>query len=203
MRFTSAADYAATLERGLRYLARNGRVSGGGTDVYVLGQLGVLQLLSNDSILDKKVAAFGGETTCRALREQHFLPTAEQQKVIQERSSILAENQKAAWYFSMLMPPNPVGYCATLMGGLSGKEREAEISTVANHLRDYREQTAKVVEQLNAKMSAEQVAIRFHYVASTAQLGFDAADIAEDCFHLSPSGHTKIARAVLSALVAH
>ncbi|MEN9836205.1 MAG: hypothetical protein RL011_2398 [Pseudomonadota bacterium] len=200
---TSAADYAAILERGLRYLVRNGQVGTSGSDVYVLGQLGVLQLLTSDSILDKKIAAFGGETTCRALRDQRFLPTKEQQEVMQQRSAALAENRGAAWYFSMLMPPNPVGYCATLMGPLEGKERESEISTVANHLRDYRELTAKVVDRLNASMASEQVAVRFHYVAATTQVGFDGSDIAEDCFHLSPLGHTKIARAALSGLVAH
>ncbi|MBM4252314.1 MAG: hypothetical protein FJ146_10120 [Deltaproteobacteria bacterium] len=198
---TSAHDYAAILERGLRYMVRNGQVGASGTDVYVLGQLGVLQLLTSDSILNKNITAFGSETTCRALRDQRFLPTPEQQQVMQKRSGALAENRGAAWYFSMLMPPNPVGYCATLMGPLEGKEREAEISVVANHLRDYREATAKAVERLNEKMMAEHVAVRFHYVAATAQLGFDGADIAEDCFHLSPAGHTKIARAAFPGLV--
>ena len=201
---TAPADFASGLERGLLYLLRNGKAPEQGTDVYVFGYMGILQLLTSESILAKKVHAFASETTCKDLRAANFLPNAEQQKAMQARAQSRTGQDAVAWYFSLLMPPNPAGFCGTLFAGGVGREREreAEINTLANHIRSYREHTAQVVERLNVRAEVEKSKVRFHYIDATTKLTFTGDDVGEDCFHLSIAGHTKIARAAISALVA-
>ena len=201
---TAPADFASGLERGLLYLLRNGQAPKEGSDVYVFGYMGILQLLTSESILAKKVHAFGSETTCKDLRSANFLPSLEQQKAMQARAQSKAGQDAVAWYFSLLMPPNPAGFCGTLFAGGVGREREreAEINTLANHIRSYREQTAQVVERLNVRAEVAKSKVHFHYVDATTKLTFSGDDVGEDCFHLSVAGHSKIARAAISALVA-
>lgn len=186
---TSSEEFGSDLYRGLRYLAKNGRVGPEGSDVYVLSYLSVMQLLTSDSILNKKVHAFGDETTCRELKANGFRPK------VTPAVQALPED---AWFFAAFMPPNPAGFCPTLFApkGESEKKQEKRFGIVANRIRDFREEQAKVVGRLAREFSQEK--LRFHLVEDTAGIQFQGDDIGGDCFHLSVSGQAKVARAVLA-----
>ncbi len=186
---TTAEEYQKRLEAGFDYLLRNGDAPQDGTNVYVLSYLSVLQLLHSDAILAKKIFAFGAETTCKELREAHYLP---------KKKDYDPGLPPEATYFGMFMPPNPAAFCPTLFGGPFG-DKDETIGALANRIREFRERQAKVVERFNAVAAARRDAppVRFHLIAGTADLQFEADDIAGDCFHLSVLGQAKVARAVL------
>jgi hypothetical protein len=197
----NAEEYAADLSAGIEYIMRVAS-SGGtprGTDVYVVGFLGVLQLLHSPDILNKKVFAFGETVTCKELRDHGYGPG---------RESYRPQLPVTAWYFGELMPPNPAAFCPTLFGRgtVGGETQEQLVSTLANRIRDFREEQRKQVDAANLRLSASaekfgQVSsLRFHYVDATTALTFTGDDIAGDCFHLSTGGQAKVADAVLSQM---
>ncbi len=190
---TSVDDYENGLAKGFDYLLRNGQVGPGGSDVYLLSFLSILQLLHAEDILAKRVHAFGGEETCRELRAANYRPKDP------KYDPHLPED---AWFFGPFMPPNPSAFCPTLFGA-DADNKDAEIGILANRIRLFRERQEKVVEKYNriaAKAGADGQAVRFHLVQATAELNFQGEDIAEDCFHLSVAGQAKVARAVLAEL---
>ena len=187
---TSAKEYGAHLQKGFGYLLRNGKASKAGTDVYLLSHLGVLQLLYAEPILAKKIRAFGSESTCGELRAHSFLP--------KDPTTYDPGLPPHAWWFGMMMPPNPAAYCPTLFGAHgSQKEKEEILSSLANRIRDYREIEGLEIARAMDIAAKAGLAVRFHYVTGTADLKFSGEDIAQDCFHLAPSGQAKVARAVL------
>lgn len=198
---TSEADYRRALRAGLAAISR-APAAAGGTDVYVMAYLSVLQLLHGESILAKEVEANGEKTTCREMRERGFQP--------KDPAYDPGLPEEARW-FGLLMPPNPAGYCATLFGPPS-RDGDELVSALANRIRAYRAVQQQVVADASGKPAAraaeapaapplpQSSAVRFHYVAETADLTFDADDIAGDCFHLARPGQEKVAKAVLSYL---
>lgn len=189
---TSPTEFSAQLTSGLEYIRRNGRpAAASGTDVYVLSYLGILQLLTSEDILNKKITAFGSNTTCRELRANGYRPA--------DGGEAMARTARAAgipWYFQLFMPPNPAAFCQTLFG--SGKGREATVNTLANHIRAYRDKQQAVVQA--AARTNSDPALRLHLINDTAALKFTADDIAGDCFHLSVAGQAKVARATAAAI---
>lgn len=182
--------FEADLVRGFEYLLRAGTPKAGGADVYVLSFLGMLQLLHDDDILAKNVRAFGGQLTCKALREQGYRPKDPAQP---------AALPPDAWWFGTFMPPNPSAFCPTVFGGV-GPEKDETINALANRIREFREREDKVVSRMNERSQRKGGAVRFHFVTQTADLIFKGDDIAQDCFHLSAAGQARLAKAVLSAL---
>jgi hypothetical protein len=89
-------------------------------------------------------------------------------------------------------------FCPTLFGHEPGDNDEI-VGTLANRIRDFREQQAAAVETEMAAGAARD-GVRFHYVDATASLIFTAEDIGADCFHLSTEGQAKVAEAVLEAM---
>jgi hypothetical protein len=191
---TPAADFASDLASGLGYLARNGRPGAQGTDVYVLSYLSVLQLLTSDSILDKKVRAFGGEMSCRALREAGYRAP----EPASGAAAVVETLPADAWWFQAFMPPSPAAFCQTLFSPV-GPEREQTLNALANRIRDYRERQQEVVRSVGDRLGSAS-GIRFHYLAGTADVTFTGDDVALDCFHLSVAGQAKIARAALAGI---
>jgi hypothetical protein len=191
---TEASELQNDLRTGLNYLARNGTPPSGGTDVYVLSYLGVLQLLTEKSILAKEVHAFGGVMTCRELREAAFRPPAPA-----ALKSTSPEGPAAAGdmplFFQMFMPPNPAAFCPTLFG--APDENGELVHALANRIRAFR------VAQEEAVAAADRAApagVRIHLVRATADVAFTGEDIAPDCFHLALPGQAKVARAALAAV---
>lgn len=187
---TSESEYRRALRAGIQAILR-APAAKAGSQVYILGHLGVTQLAYEPDILAKPVYAYGEMSSCRALRERGFEPPGP------NYDPGLPED--ARW-FAMLMPPNPAAYCPTLFGAAT-PEQERSLQAIANRIRAFREIQAQVVADLSANpMAAAPSPVRLHYVADTANLQFAADDIAEDCFHLSRQGQQKLATAVLSYL---
>lgn len=187
---TTPEDYGVALARGFSYLLRNGKSRPDGTDVYLLSHLGILQLLYEPSILSKSVRAFGTTLTCGDLRQQGYLP--------KDPTAYDPGLPSDAWWFAMLMPPNPAAYCPTLFG-VQGNDaaREEHINALANRIRAYRDVEARELARAMDLAAKAPGPIRFHHVLGTADLQFQGEDIAQDCFHLSPLGQAKVARTVL------
>ena len=64
---TSGEEYGRKVEDSFRYMMRNGKSAG--SDVYVVGNMNVLQLVVGEAILSKEVDAHGKKITCKELRE--------------------------------------------------------------------------------------------------------------------------------------
>lgn len=188
---TGKKDYRDSLEYGLRYMIRNGRPHENGTEIIVVGFVGVLQLLGQDEILNKKVMAFGEEVTCRQLREGGYLPNA--------KRALEPGMPLEALYLSNLIPPNPARMCPTLFG--HPKKVKEHLSTYANRIRSFRTIASDVVDMMNLEKDKEKIqGISFRYVDQTKEIVFKKDDIAGDCFHLTIKGQTKIADAILTNL---
>jgi hypothetical protein len=190
-----AEAYSASLKNGFDYILKVGKPAAGGSDVYVVGFLGLLQLLHAPDILAKQVYAFGETVSCKALRENGYGPS---------KPNYQANLPADAWYFSRLMPPNPAGFCPTLFATQgSGQEwQEKNISTLANRIREYREAQRAEVTAANRRASEQNLAsaVRFHYLDATSNLIFTGEDIAGDCFHLSTIGQERVAKVVVDSL---
>jgi hypothetical protein len=185
---TTADEYEELLKDGLEYLVRNGETAPRGTDVYLVGFLGVLQLLHADAILDHEIEAFGAKTTCRELRKSNYRPKEE-----------IAYDPKfppEAFYFGLMMPPNPAGYCPTLFGAGIGGTKE-NIGDLANRIRKFRQVQDKVVGEFNKR---ELAGFRFHYLKAPTKIVFEGDDVAGDCFHLSVKGQGRVAENILNEI---
>lgn len=184
---TTKTDFGKHLETGIRYIERNrGADASQNIEIYVVSFLSVLQLLHTEAILDKPIMAFGEKTSCREIREKHYLPPTNYDPGLPE----------TAYLFQLLMPPNPAGVCPILFGRVRGGESTALIGDLANRIRGYREEQKAIVEKL-----AEQFAgVKLRYLEQTSEVIFAKEDIANDCFHLSLSGQGRIAEAVLKEL---
>ena len=195
---TSTAEYKTHLMRGLTYLSRNSGKAKDETptEVYLLSYMSLVQLLDDQKILDKKITAFGKETTCAGLRKDGY------------RSADPAYSPKIppeAWYFAMAMPPNPAAFCPTLFA--PQKFANHSISDLANRIREYRQVEAEVVAEFNKASDQELFkSLRLHHIVGTASLKFAPEEVGEDCFHLSLRGQEKLARSVadeISTIKAH
>lgn len=225
---TSEADYKERLLKGIKYLANNGKAASNGTEVVVLGFLGMTQLIVDESILNKKVKAFGQDMTCRQLRAQQFQPEA----------PLSSARHQETLLMNHIFPPNPARYCPTLFAlpllahtssgffsapeentsgqtekktssvdkyqlspGLQTKVDEL-LSMVASRIRQYRQASEAAIREANLwRTSAHpQKNISFRYLDGLEKLQFEAADVTHDCFHISKKGHMKIADLVLQEI---
>ncbi len=195
---TSTADYKTHLMRGLTYLARNSGKTKDETptEVYLMSYMSLVQLLDDQQILDKKITAFGKETTCAGLRKDGY------------RSADPAYSPKIppeAWYFAMAMPPNPAAFCPTLFA--PQKFANHSLSDLANRIREFRQAEADVVSEFNKAAEQEPFkSLRLQHIIGTASLKFTPEEVGEDCFHLSLRGQEKLARSVadeISSIKAH
>lgn len=222
---TPPESYKKSLLDGLKYLFRNGEPAANGTEVIVVGFLGVTQLLVSEEILDKNILAFGQQMSCRQLRAKNYQsPILDPTKVRNEETV----------YFSHMMPPNPSGYCPTLFAlpmlargevglfsgtadtkpeqdqstkknepwKLSGRTKarvDEMVSLLSGRVRQFRTASVEAVrEALDwARNDFPSKNIKISYLYDTEKLVFEADDIAQDCFHLSPKGHIKIAKKLI------
>jgi hypothetical protein len=205
---TSVGEFRQTLLRGLQYLLRNGQAADTGTEIYILGSLGLTQLLTKNSIVNKALVAHGEPTTCSELRARSYQPS--------KPSSSNARHMESL-YFQHLLPPNPAHLCPTLFAqkfiaqselgifsSLNKKSRGKKIeemmnemlSSVANRIRGYRSASKHAVQEAEAWAKKEKIPGNFslHYVGDTEGIEFEAEDVADDCFHLSWQGQLKIAK---------
>ena len=193
---TTEEEFENNLKKGLAYIYRNGRIPRGGLDIYVPDYLGVVQLLTKPSIQSKEITAFNETTTCKKLRRDRFLPSADYSP-----TRIPTE----ASYFAKVLPLNLANYCPTLFGAPGfGMDDHDRVSALANRIRSYRRATSDAIAATRkiASKHWSNREVRFHQVNGTGKLQFEDVDIANDCFHLSYHGQRQIADAVADALSA-
>lgn len=211
---TSSENFGKGLYEGLIYLARNGKLPTQGTTVFVPHFLGLSQLLSKENILNHEVQAFGEKTSCRNLRARKFQPQS-----LAAQSAIPPE----AVYLSAFLPQGMATKCPTLFDHaglaqnrvgffslLNNQKRLQEISNrtvefvseISTRIRNYREHTDRAVTKANewVKKQMPGQKLKFQAIKETAALDFEGADLSQDCFHFSPEGQAKTARAILQGL---
>lgn len=191
---TEASDYGKELLSAMKYLVLNGHASERGTKIYIPGFLSVTSLMHEPSILAKKIRLHGEEVTCQEARARLFAPKSADQIPVNETGD------PRYTVFSAFMPPSPVLFCPTLFS--KAADDSARQSMLANRIRAYREAQRKAVEEFNEWRGTKFPARSFEavYVGATESVKFEGEDVAGDCFHLSPAGQGKIARALLTAI---
>ncbi|MBP9706632.1 MAG: SGNH/GDSL hydrolase family protein [Oligoflexales bacterium] len=177
--------YSAELESGLVTLIRAASAAKA-TTILLPAFLRTTQLLHVAELLAKPVEAFSKATTCEQLYKSYFQAPADYTYLVDEKNPLSM--------LSRLLPPNPVSMCPTLF--LAHQDLEVRLSLLANKIRSFRQQQKQVVDKLNqeireGKFGTKKLSIK--YLASTEELTFSADEIAVDCFHLSLSGHEKLA----------
>ncbi len=204
---TSAQDYRASLTRGLQYLLRHGKAAPQGSSIYVLGPLGVTQLLTKASILQKPLEAHGESTTCGELRSRSY----------QASKPAAMMRHMESLYFQHILPPNPARLCPSMfsrefiaqneLGFFASLNKNSRlkkisslasemVSTLAGRIRSYRSGTAAALSETQAWLEKEKIPGKFslQYVGETDSIELEGDDIADDCFHLNWRGQLKIAR---------
>ena len=171
----------------------------GHLEVVILQPLPMVQLIASDLVLDKKVKAYGEETSCRDLQAQRFFP----KKPLDLGAS--AEARQVAMV-SQFLPPNPALMCATLFGqasGAGGGDRGTKAATIGNRLRALREALADAVADASKEASRAGLSgkISFRLIESSASVQLAADDVAGDCFHLSAKGQEMLARTITKEMV--
>lgn len=192
---TTAEDYGLQLQRGLRYLARNGKSAASGTRIWVMDPVGVMQLVTSDAIQNKSVKAHGRTMTCRELQKGQGPKLGESLA-----AGDLQQPEKV--YFLQMFPRSPADYCPTVFGRGFDRDPQEVQQMIANRIRDYRReiQDGVVALQEEGKKESRFAGFSFHHVPDTGLLVFGPEDIAEDCFHLALRGQLKVAKAVLAAM---
>ena len=190
---TTPEEFRDAALDGLRVFNRLQRHAANPLEVVVLQPLPMVQLVASDAVLDKKLVAFGEETTCRELQSRMFLP----KKPLDPGDE--PEARQVA-LISQFLPPNPALVCPTLFGRvLDAGDRPAKIG---NRLRALRDALAAAVNDASKEASRSGLGgkISFKLVDASSTVQWAADDIAADCFHLSAKGQASLARAIMSSM---
>lgn len=190
---TAPAEFRQAALDGLRVFNELQRHASTPLEVAVMQPLPMVQLVTNESVLGKKIFAFGEETTCRELQSRMFLP---------KKAMDLGDGPEARQValISQFLPPNPALLCPTLFGRIpEAGDRPAKIG---NRLRALRDALAEAVNDATkeASRSGLEGKISFKLIDASAAIQWTADDIAADCFHLSAKGQETLARAIMTGL---
>lgn len=180
---TNADLYKEQMQDVIKNINLNGQPASGGTDIYFVDPVGILQIVISQSILDHKVQFAGKERTCR---EVHNTKPEQLQKGPQETPMDAIIN---------LLASAPAAYCPSLISVGQGNSK-MQIA-ISNRLNGYRKGLKELVKE---NQGSAPKGIRYHHLSTTKELIFQGQDMANDCFHLSLNGQMKIANAVYSAL---
>ncbi len=194
---TSAKDFASHLNDTIEFLIKRGRIVGdAGVDIYVVGYLGIVQLIQNTSVAEKLISAREKVMTCKELLQQ-----STSNEVSAKGKEYLAKNPDSSLFFTMF-PNSPAPWCPTLFSKNLGATPD-QPQRLANRIRSYREASKLIVTKMKANLiKAQNKQIRLHYLDAGRSLNFGGDDIAEDCFHLSLQGQAKVANALQKELAA-
>jgi len=179
---TSPDLFHANLESGLKMLSEASHHLEG-TRVFLAGVLPITQLYQSSSILDKKVRAHGAEVSCRELRESSFV-----------RPESNPPKHAIPAMFTQIFPPNPSLMCPNLFAPeKSMKDQISELATTAGLYRDQ-------IEKLHSAFAGKSNTFKVEYLKDLQKLTLAGEDIAQDCFHLSVQGQSKVAAKVLETM---
>jgi hypothetical protein len=183
---TTAEDFGDHLRSGLELIAR---LNTARTRVLVLSHLSIQQIVQSPSILAKQVPAHSKVMTCGELQKQ---------RAIAWNTSTKDLGYDVSQLLSLVsMPSTPQMFCPNLFGSNLDFAGKDQIFTVTGRIRAYRQQAQRIVEDLQRTQNPEATTrVDFGFVPETETIRFEADDIANDCFHLSPNGQLKISAVV-------
>lgn len=154
------------------------------SDIFVLANLNVMNLLTNKSVLNRPVELNGKNVTCQKFRNPFAGKYIETQ---QDTNKILVE-----MFLSKLF-----GLCGAILStpiDESGIERRVILKEIYD---SYLYAHQKAIEDYKDNMAQKGIYLRF--VPQTSTITFEGTDIANDCFHPNFFGQLKIAKAVLES----
>jgi len=184
---TTRMVYQRHLERLISYMVRNTEPSQTLRRVWLLEPLGVLQIVTSDSILRRMVPFQGKEISCREMQTLPPQPSAIDWSGATDLADMLFP----------LVANAPSGYCPTLFAVHGEKGSDVNVS-LANRILGYREAIRDVAEKMAPELREKNIELRS--VRNTSQITFDGDDMANDCFHINLNGHIKVAKAVREAM---
>lgn len=180
---TTTMVYQRHLERLISYILRNTKPSETLRRVWLLEPLGVLQIVTSDSILRHRVPFHDKEISCR---EMQTLPP-------KPASFDWSGDTNIADILFPLVANAPSGYCPTLFAVHGEKGSDFNVS-LANRILGYREAIRDVAAKMAPELREKNIELRG--IRSTSQIIFEGEDMANDCFHINLNGHIKVAKAV-------
>lgn len=193
---TEAKVYGDNLREALMFLARNGH---NGKDehskIYLPAFLPITALLLEPSINEKMIPFHGTQISCAEAKKRMFAAP----EAVNTTQKNTPDDPRYP-LFAQFMPPNPALLCPTLFAHIS--EDSQRQSLLANRIRAYRDAQKIAVDDFNRdiKQHPTAAAIEAIYSDSPESIRFMGEDIAGDCFHLSATGHAKLASALLKQM---
>ena len=211
---SDSEQISTSVNHALRYLVVNSRLKKNQQlEVFVLSYLGLLELITDSGILDKKVYAQGKMTTCKELLDKAY-------QVVDDAKENQLPTEGA--YFRQLFPQNPLQLCPTKyaqetiahneVGFLANFDQKAkrrkinqsiedQTSRLATKVRQIRDVLKKNVDATNrwAQRKFPDKHSQFNYL-SLEQVRFEEADVSSTCQHLSLDGQVKIVDAAMQGL---
>ncbi|SMF48068.1 SGNH/GDSL hydrolase family protein [Pseudobacteriovorax antillogorgiicola] len=186
---TSSDDFESELRDLLRYLKVNGIPAPGGTTVYVMNPVGIIQIATSSKILSHRVPYQGKELSCKEIQ------TLDPAKVAQENSSSQLAQADFLDLVINSIANSPAGYCMTLFAIHKG-DTQMQIA-LSNRIQDYRKSITKLVKEFSDMAGTD---ILFKQLTSTNDILFEGDEMANDCFHLALKGHHRIADSIFNEL---
>ncbi|MCX6130480.1 MAG: SGNH/GDSL hydrolase family protein [Proteobacteria bacterium] len=183
---TEANEFTANLESALRYYMRNAKSEQALSHIWLLDPLGILQIVSSPSILNRPVQAYGQNLSCRDLQSGRFKS---------QTSELMKDGLTEKFIFNMIFGQGPHGYCPSLFAVHESQGADIQLK-LAGLLSAYRQG----LESLVKKLANAHPSFRIHHLHETADIIFEAEDLANDCFHLSLQGQLKLASTVDAAM---
>lgn len=181
---THQSEYGAHLEEFLQhYLRARQKDPSGLKHVWLMDPLGVLQIVSSQSILNKKVPFDDKMISCKQL--QTLDPR-------QSPASISTGDPVIDKIFTFATGAS-VNSCPTLFAVHGEQGSEARLQ-LADRILGYRKVLAKQLEAFKTSFAAKNIKLRI--LSASADVIFEAEDMANDCFHINLNGHLKLAAAV-------
>ena len=186
---TPAEQFKYGLEEGLEFIRSSAPAkdaSNSGTQVYVLNPIGILQIVTQPTILDKKVKYRGQEVSCRDLQRG---------RVGLGESPFDPDEPDGLALLLDRFVRSPAQSCPSLFAVHENEGDWAPL--ISNRIVAYREAIAETVEKYNKLVGTN---LSFHHLTETADIVLNGEDIANDCFHLSLQGQMKVATTVNTTL---
>ncbi len=183
---STAEDYGDHLRSGLELIARLNTAK---TRVLILSHLSIQQIVQSPAILAKEVPAHSKVMTCGELQKQRAIAWSSTSKDL---------GYDVTQLLSLVsFPSTPQMFCPNLFGANIDFAGKDQIFTLTGRMRTYRQQAQKIAAEMQRQQKTDGASrVEYIFVPETEAIRFEAEDIANDCFHLSPTGHLKISAAI-------
>lgn len=180
---SSGEQYAAHIEKALRYYIANAKVDQNTSHIWLVDPIGILQIVSSPDILKHQVKAYGRDVSCRDL-QTGLAP--------QHLASKEPGGMGAAALLTQIFGQGPRAYCPSLFGLHDDTHSSDRLIQLGSTLQSYR----KNLEKLTLRMQGIHPSYRVHHLKTSSNVILAGEDMAQDCFHLDLNGQLKIAGAL-------